>query len=370
MSEVSDRPERNRVARVSVEHETPQLSLLQTAQDTFSSRPDFFPARVNLFQNRVRLVKMSPYCYNKSTFLDASRVRGEFTIDTDLAWLKVEADKIVWQTTPIIFHTAFCGSTLMSQALAALFDCLPLREPDALNGLLAFIRSHSITQQERDVWFDRVFNMMSRRFELNQVAVIKTNDCANGLISSVLAWRHKTPVLFMYTSVGEFLAGCLRAGNRRDWIRGRCEYIRHVAPHWLNMPSGFSLGDDAYGEMAALYWSYNIALYQNAWQHHADQLRSLEFNQMLVDPLAATQACGKWFELRYLPDTDIEDAMNMLLSVYSKNSKHAYSPQQRRQDVDQLLDANRSELEAAERLAQQLLGDKYPETGLPGSVLG
>jgi hypothetical protein len=127
--------------------------------------------------------------------------------------------------------------------------------------------------------------------------------------------------------------------------------------------------DNAYGEMAATYWSYNIALFHKARQCSSQQIRSLDFNQMLARPLESVQACAQMFGLQARTDVDHDSEINKLFGVYSKNSNFKYSPQQRTKDIQRILENNSDQLEAAECLARKLLQNDYPEIELPGKLL-
>jgi hypothetical protein len=121
--------------------------------------------------------------------------------------------------------------------------------------------------------------------------------------------------------------------------------------------------------MAAIYWSYNIALYLKARQYSSQQIRCLDFNHMLANPREAVEACGQLFGLQALSDVDHDSEINKLFGVYSKNSNFIYSPQQRSNDIQRILKNNPNHLEAAEHLARELLQKDYPEKELPGKLL-
>jgi hypothetical protein len=211
--------------------------------------------------------------------------------------------------------------------------------------------------------------LLSRSYDPQQYVVIKTNDNANPLMIDLINWRNDLPILFMYTPLREFLVGCLKADNRRTWIKQRFNAVKSIAPSLLNTDNEFSLDDDAYGEMAAVYWSYNIALYHKAWQQSSQKIRSLDFNQMLARPRESVEACGRLFGLQPLAGVDHDSEINKLFGVYSKNSNLKYSPQQRSDDIQRILGNNAEHLAAAAKLARELLKDDYPETGLPGALL-
>jgi len=365
-----DRTELNTIANFTHESDVVNKQLtaeLQTALSEIQRLPDWFPVTLNLFKNYVQFVKMSPFWYQQSVFLDTGRILGTCAMEADLKWLTDATKGIAWQATPFIFHAAFCGSTLMSKALANIYDSLPLREPDVLGSLQTYGQSNAAIE-EKKAWFDRVLGLLARRYETEQIVVVKANDYANALIKPLLEWRSDIPILFMYTPLSEFLAGCLKADNRRQWIRERYHFIHQTAVQQLNLPDDLVIEHEAYGKMAAVYWCCNIALYLHARQHFPRQLRSLAFNQMLAHPVDSVQACAQWFGLRKLPGITLAHEINALFSVYSKG-ENAYSPEKRREDIDTLLSEHPAQLEAAETLAQQILGDDYPAEHLPGGLI-
>jgi hypothetical protein len=344
---------------------TPQI---EQALQTISTSPDLFPARIRFADDKAYFVKMSPQWYSESVFLDPARMKGTYVIESNLQWTQTIAENIAWHPTNFIFHTAFCGSTLMAQALDAMFNSLPLREPEVLGNVLFFLRSSPGNDKEKNPWLERVVRLLSRSYDPLQHVVIKANDNANPLMIDLLKWRSDIPVLFMYTPLSEFLVGCLKADNRRAWIRQRFNAIKPLAPSLLNLESELSVDDNAYGEMAATYWSYNIALYFNARQS-SQQIRNLDFNQMLIQPRESVEACARLFGLQARADADHDNEINKLFGVYSKNSNFKYSPQQRANDIQRILEKNPDHLEAAERLATELLQNDYPGKELPGKLL-
>lgn len=341
---------------------------IQSSLTSVGNNPDLFPARVDFFNNKAWFVKMSPRWYRESIFLDPARIKGTVVIEADLNWLQHICDNIVLPPGSFIFHTAFCGSTLMSQALDALFQCLPLREPEVLGNLLVYQRSNSQNNANHQP-VDQVLRLLSRRYAKNEPVVVKANDYANPLMRTLFESSYSIPVLFMYTPLSEFLAGCLKAKNRLEWISQRYRSIAKFAAQRLNMQPDLQIGEEAYGKMAAVYWSYNIALYLDVARHAASPMRSLDFNQMLDRPLEAVTAAATLFGLEAHQGVDVSEEIERLFGVYSKNSKFTYSPEQRANDIQLLLRQHHKDLEEAEQLAQQLLENEYPAHGLPGDLL-
>lgn len=347
----------------------PLTSQIQAALEHIRTDPTLFPARINFVEGQAYFIKMSPRTYQDSVFMDPGRIKGSCIIQSDLAWLQHISDVIPVQRSAFIFHTAFCGSTLMSQALDAVFHTLPIREPELLGNLLMYLRNPANSAEDKNAWYRRVMALLSRRFEARNPAVIKGNDYANPVMLAMIERHADSPMLFMYTPLQEFLAGCLKADNRKQWIAQRYTALRLPIIRQLGLGADFTLDDDAYGELAAVYWAYNIALFQQAYRAAPASVRSLEFSTMLENPAFAVARCGEWFGLQAIEGVKFEEALAPLLGVYSKNSNFSYSAAQRELDLVRILDAHPAELASAEALARTLLGADYPQGALPGGLL-
>ncbi len=342
---------------------------MDTALNTFETTPDLFPARIDFFERKTWFVKMSPQWYSESVFLDPGRIRGSCVIEVELERLQQMTQGIAWQPSAYIFHSAFCGSTLMAQALDAIFSCLPLREPEVLGNLQTFISPQTKnTEQQKNDWLDRILRLLSRRYISNQKTVIKTNDFANPMMIKLLDCPRDIPILFMYTPLPEFVAACLKVDSRRKWIRSRYKTVSANTPRLLTLPHKLAIDDESYAQMAAIYWSYNIALYLEAWQRFPDKLHSLDINTLLAQPRESIEACGHKFGLKSLDGVDTKKQINGLFGIYSKNSKLSYSPQQRTEDIGRLLTKYKTEMDTADQLARQLLTVNYPDDLLAGPM--
>jgi len=322
---------------------------VQAAINDVISSPDFFPVKIVSARNEVQWVKMSPFWYEGSDFLDANRILGRYFVKTDINWMLDKASGIEWQFAPCIFHTAFCGSTLMSKALASLYDCLPLREPDVMGNLAAAIKQGLAVDTRMA---HTAMALLSRRYNPYQIAVLKANDHSNALMSPLQQWK-PVPILFMFVPLAEFVVACLRAENRKAWIRDRYRYINKTG----------HLNDDEYASMAAHYWCYNVNLYEQACREHPEQMRSLNFNVMLDNPLETIQSCADWFQLKPKPGIDIRSELSSVMNVYSKGAQ-AYSPEQRRQDIQKWQTQYKTEISQAEQYAKEMMGEAYPGDSL------
>lgn len=345
---------------------------LRSALDAIAVSPDLFPARFDFAARRVLFTKMSPRWYRESAFLEPNRVRGHCTLSASMDWVERAVAPARWEATSLVFHTAFCGSTLLTRALEAVYDCLALREPEALTTLRDYARTREHVNPAVDtatrVAYQTVFGLLSRGYHPEQGVVLKANDNATVLMPELVQWRNTAPVLFMYVPLREFLVGCLRAEKRREWIAARYRAMRPYAEQLLGFGAELVIADDAFGEMAAMYWSYNVALYHRARTDNAPNLRSLEFGVLLADPVGVLERVAGLFSLAPLPSVNAGQALDQLFSTHAKVDGKPYSPQARDAQIARTLDENPLHLHAAEALARRLLADSYPGDGLPGAV--
>ena len=341
---------------------------LSQAVTDFNKKPSLFPVKIDFINNDVELVKMSPYWYSESTFLDPGRIQGRCGLKADINWLIENVDKTQWQTMPFVFHSAFCGSTLMLNALELLFNTLPLREPDVLGNLLNYHLSADCNLEHEIQYQYIVMSLLSRRFEDRQVPVYKGNDIQNSYLATLLDWPAEFPVLIMYTNLNEFVAACIKTEDRKEWIAARYTYCRRYFEFRFNLAHSDEESGLSFSEKAAAYWSYNMLLFIEAANGSPLRVRTLNFADMLSDPLASINACGEWFRLDKLDGINQMNELNWLMGQHAKNTTQAYSPSQREDDIKLILDANTDALIAAEAVARSILGDNYPENGLPNKL--
>lgn len=261
----------------------------------------------------------------------------------------------------------------MSQVLDCLYETVPVREPEILNTCLHYQRTLTNSEQYKTYWLGLITGLLARRYHDRQVAVVKANDFANPLMLEWIARRTQvalSPMLFMYTPVEEFVVACLKSQSRQAWITQRFHGTIAFARQALGLAADFDLPEQALGEMAAVYWSYNIALFYRAWRKQPDLLRSLACSSLLDNPHASIEKCSAYFGLhKRARRDDRPPLLGQLFSVYSKNSQLPYSPQQRRDDIDRQRRSQARACRNALALAMELLGEDYPQIRLAGDLL-
>lgn len=196
-----------------------------------------------------------------------------------------------------IFHSAFCGSTL----LARLFDIegtsMGLKEPSGLNDLADIVRR---SKRRIDVKpaLDVLLALYARPMNPGESTIVKPSNVANAVIDDALAIRPEARALFLYSPLPAFLRSLASKGLfARIWAR-RLSLALDMVPEF---DPGFSQQDrwlQTDLQVAALSWLQQHAQFARLVRTHGSQrVRTIDSNVMLADFPAAMRGLADLFAL-------------------------------------------------------------------------
>ena len=160
----------------------------------------------------------------------ALRERERRTIGLDL----VERSLADIERVPVhyIFHTAFCGSTLLTRALEQLGAGASLKEPGLLTNLLYYLGRWSDGDDQRRIGLAAA--MLARPIGDASATIVKPSCFASPLAPALLAARPSSRAVFLSGSLRDFLAAVAKRS-----IRGRTWARRAYADAMRSMPFDF-----------------------------------------------------------------------------------------------------------------------------------
>ncbi len=192
----------------------------------------------------------------------------------------------------LLFHTAFCGSTLLSRALHHAPEHVSLKEPKVLFRLSE--ASLSLRADVLQPHIDRAMAELSRPWsEGGQVLIKPTNSC-NRIAERMLAPGDR--IVLLYSSLEEFLVSCLKkmpeAAVRLNWM------ARHLLPgshleQALEVPRNVELNII---EACVLTWYVSMEYFSRVLAAApSDAVLILRYRVLKHDPVAAVCAAGRHF---------------------------------------------------------------------------
>jgi hypothetical protein len=254
-------------------------------------------------------------------------------------------------TPRLIFHSAYCCSTLLARAFDVPGVSFGLKEPQILNDVVGMQLRRADPRQVAAA-LDAALLMLARPLGAGEVIVIKPSNLLNPLIPLITAMRPHLRALLLHAPLDVFLASVARKEiEGRAWVR---ELMWKMI--LLGQAERFGFTDeDLYRQtdlqVAAVGWLAQQALFAEATQRHPG-FRTLDSETLIERPVESLNALGRLFELDFDPD---EVVAGPAFTTHSKD-RSDYSSEQREQDRDRGKSLHAREigivLEWAERLAE------------------
>ncbi|PKB13951.1 hypothetical protein B0I00_2579 [Novosphingobium kunmingense] len=243
----------------------------------------------------------------------------------------------------LLFHSAFCGSTLLTRAFDRPGLATGLSEPVALNDLVGWRRRGAVPAGVARA-ADAALRLLARPFAAGEAVIVKPSNVVNPLAELLLAVQPTAPALFLYAPIETFLISVARKGLEcRLWVRELLE--GYLQERFVDL--GFSPQDlfrQSDLQVAAVGWLAQHAHFARLAQKLGPmRLRTLDADLMAAAPAKALAAVARHYRF----DLD-EAALAAIVSgpAFTRHSKsgEAYSPEARGADYRRAREAYGDEI--------------------------
>ncbi len=243
-----------------------------------------------------------------------------------------------------LFHSAFCGSTMLVRALDLPGLAMGLSEPRALNDLVGFRRRGADPRAVARA-ADAATRLLGRPFAIGEAVVVKPSSLINPLAALLMALRPQAKAVFLHAPLETFLISVARKGlHCRTWVRELLEgYLLDGAIEGLGFePQDYFRQSDL--QVAAVGWLAQHRLFTDLAEKLGPQrLASLDADAMLADPALALRAVTAHYGLAMS-----EAQLSAVLAgpAFSQHSKSgaAYSSEARNADYARVREAHGEEI--------------------------
>jgi hypothetical protein len=337
-----------------------------TDPKTLATSAEWLPDALDAVRGVIRFAKIEADALRREAFLDA-RKNGAVT-----AWAEARIGDLVPHLKPsppasYIFHSAFCGSTLLARALDMPDKSLALKEPGVLLDLVNALRANpafknnGVYRQHADV----VLALLERRRSPGEAIVIKPTNLASPIAPLVIA--RGSPVLFLHGSLREFLFSLLKKGEEgRAFGRKMFNiFAKDGTPLGAIEPrQAMSLTDL---QTAALVWRHQIEEFIGIIASHP-AASSLDYASFIADPAPYLRAAAKALKLD-LNETVLAAVVGG--PVFKTDAKFAASPftaQTRKAANDDLESRHGAEISMIAAWAEKLRLSRDLKSPLPNAL--
>lgn len=228
-----------------------------------------------------------------------------------------------------LFHSAFCGSTLLTRALSIPGVAMGLSEPAILNDVVGYRRRGAPPAAVARA-ADLGLRLLGRPFGPGEAVVVKPSNILNPLAELLMALEDQAQALFLYAPLETFLVSVARKGlHCRAWVRELLEgYVQDNFVHLGFAPNDYFRLTDM--QVAAVGWLAQHQHFQALSARLGGRIASLDADRLTDQPAAAIAAVSGHFGF------DLDAAEIAGGPAFNRNSKSgaAYSPAARRVDYE------------------------------------
>lgn len=286
--------------------------------------PFWFPDNVNFQRNTFGFVKTDRQSLSKLSFLDNRWDRSNLSrVDIPIPAAVPALAKSPRPNLNLIWHTAFCCSTLIARCLDAEGINLSLKEPQVLIALAESKRAGHLAQQP--AVSDTVFKLLARHAP-NERVLVKPTNAVNNLIPEALRAADGR-MLFLYSDCKSFLISIAKKGEMgRIFARklfGLFAADGHPQAKWL-WQTLFELSDL---QVAAIVWHMQIAEFRRS--RDISMSAALNCDDFLANPRATLDRLNALFDLNFSPSHLDAVASGPLLAQNAKNTSQSFSADRR-----------------------------------------
>ena len=122
-----------------------------------------------------------------------------------------------------VFHSAFCGSTLLTRAFDRPGTAMGLSEPMILNDVVG-MRKRGAPSSAVARMAHGALRLLGRPFAQGEAVIVKPSNLANGYAELFLALQPQARAVFLYAPLETFLISVARKGLAcRLWVRELAE---------------------------------------------------------------------------------------------------------------------------------------------------
>lgn len=252
-----------------------------------------------------------------------------------------------------IFHSAFCGSTLLTRALSRPYMAMGLSEPVLLNDLVGF-RRRGAEPRALARLADLSTRLLARPFGPDEAIIVKPSNVVNPLAELLLALRPVANAVFLYAPLETFLVSVVRKGLAcRLWVRELLAgYLREGFVALGFKPEDHFLHSDL--QVAAVGWLAQHAHFQRlANRFGPDRIRSLDADLLNAKPAEALAAAAAHFGLSLSEAEIVEIVSGPTFTRHSKFGQ-SFTPENRAEEYASARVAHRDEIDRVVDWAMQV----------------
>ncbi len=306
--------------------------------------PEWLPHTFGADGSELTFVRVPRAEHDRLMFLADEHYAGKFAKRTEPAAAIAAVAKAAPEAPlHLIFHTAFCASTLLVRALDLPGRSIGLKEPDILINLAnRLVRGDDEANRDR---LRLVLRLLSRPFAHGETVVVKPTNFANRLLLPALEEWPEARAVLLYSDLPTLLRSLVKRGM---WGRIWARRLYRSAAAWTSLDPGYDGGEifeltDL--QVAGLAWLMQVRHFDEVARRLPSRTMVIASDDFLGNPAATLQRAGDLFGLAV--DTAEAEAIaaGPVFSRHSKFAQRDYSVEAREAEHDAAIAAHGEEID-------------------------
>ncbi|MBI1310269.1 HAD-IIIC family phosphatase [bacterium] len=332
---------------------------------SIATEANYYPFQVAEDWQSIRFVDLPLQRFDQPSFHDTSCLAddpllGQATVD-DL-YEGLQHDGLRARPMPVIFHTAFCGSTLLARYLQSLRVARFYREPFVFTQLASqkWLEFTQVTQEEWHRVFVISCLLAGRSFPDGLATGLKLHDAANNLADELLDWHPDVRGIVLFSGPRKFIHSCLKQSDRRQWVRTRVGTCGGDRIAELAAVDVSSLSDV---QICAYVWLSQMVYCEQTIRRLGSRLCSLNCESLFYEPARTLTAICRFLQ------TDVEPAaIESAILVHGQRHAKTGAPLDTARQRDELPAGFDEEIEDGLNWLRERCADRGVPEGLPAEL--
>lgn len=327
------------------------LDAAQIVQDA-----SWLPHTFNATGDQLSFLRVPAERRRSEPFLSAERLGGCRQHALSASAVRQAMDGQSSVPIHFVFHTAFCGSTLLAEALEAGGAAAALKEPAILLNLHhRFSRCANASEHDR---LDLILKLLSRPFHGSKTVVVKPSCFVNPLIPFIMRDAPDAKAVLLHSDLRTFLFAVAKRGIAgRSWARQAFASSLNNIPTELGFASEDLLSQTDL-QVAGLAWLMRRAFFDRvSAEFGAARMLQVQSEGLYQEPADTLENVG-WF--LQLPDPQTIYPIAATTDVFRTHSKdgRAFGPDDRVKELESLRATHGDEVEPVARWVESLARER------------
>lgn len=267
-----------------------------------------------------------------------------------------------------LFHSAFCGSTLLTRALDVPGMAMGLSEPTTLNDVVGLRWRGGAGPAVARV-ADAALRLLARPYGAGEAVIIKPSNLLNPMADLLLALQPDARAVFLYAPLETYLISVVRKGlHCRLWVRELLEgFLREGYADFGFSPEDYFRQSDL--QVAAIGWlAQHRHFTQLVQKLGATRVATLDADHMTARPDEAIAAVTQHYGLACDAATVARIVAGPAFSKHSKSGA-AFTAEQRQAEYAAARGAHKEEIDMVLAWAQKVAESAGISLEPPGALL-